>query len=313
LEKHIRLSCGVASAFLKDSGKWIITTKETSGDEVSETYDACVVANGHFAKLLLPKIFGLDTFIDSLSHSQSFRDASIYAGKNVIVVNGSYSGQDIVREVSKTTAHVYFSVRDSDLEGTEIPVNAKATKVTIISDLVSISGGTVQSRFSENKNVGAIIFATGYLYSFPFLDPSINSIPITDGQCVNELFLHLFHRYASNLCFVALPHSIVPFHLAEYQAELISAVYSGRVELPSLADMEEIEKTGGIGGAADAIPAKRHVFGTEVMRLLQKREFLYCDYLADIYGGEKVPEWRIDLRRNFKQLRKKYLFGVNED
>ena len=84
----------------------------------------------------------------------------------------------------------------------------------------------------------------------------------------------------------------------EYQVEHVISYRSNQTILPSIQEMKAIESQGGRGGlpVQQTLPATRHNFGIE-------REFGYCDALAEECGGEKVPEWRKDLRRRTPELR----------
>ena len=52
------------------------------------------------------------------------------------------------------------------------------------------------------------------------------------------LYQYIFHVQYPTLAFVETPEMIVPFALAECQAAVIARVWSGRLALPSLPDME---------------------------------------------------------------------------
>ena len=91
---------------------------------------------------------------------------------------------------------------------------------------------------SVERDIEAIILCTGYAYSFPFLvpiDPTIKD----EGIGALPLYQYIFHMQHPTLAFVETPEMIVPFPLAECQAAVIARVWSGRLALPSLRDMEE--------------------------------------------------------------------------
>ncbi|KAJ3271246.1 Flavin-containing monooxygenase FMO GS-OX1 [Terramyces sp. JEL0728] len=105
---------------------------------------------------------------------------------------------------------------------------------------------------------------------------------------INDLYLHMFYKPNPMYMFLGVPMGVVPFHLVEYQAELCVARIQGlRIDF-SGSDMEPLE------GKA------KHWFGAD-------REFVYCDYLASLYGGPLVPNWRKELRLNAATLRIKQL------
>ncbi|KAJ3323810.1 hypothetical protein HDV06_001180 [Boothiomyces sp. JEL0866] len=130
--------------------------------------------------------------------------------------------------------------------------------------------------------VDAVIFATGYRYSLPFCD----FLDIQDG--VNDLYLHLVYKPNPIYMLLGLPMGVVPFHLVEYQVELCIAMMQGLQLDFNGFDLEPLEGK------------PKHWFGAD-------REFVYCDYLASLYGGPLVSEWRKDLRTNAAALRVKQL------
>ncbi|KAJ3255555.1 hypothetical protein HK103_006191 [Boothiomyces macroporosus] len=137
---------------------------------------------------------------------------------------------------------------------------------------------TKEGEFKVEK----VIFATGYRYSVPFCD----FLDIQDG--INDLYLHLLYKPNKAIMLLGLPMSVVPFHLVEYQAELCVAIMQGlQVDVNGF-DLDPLEGK------------PKHWFGAD-------REFIYCDYLASLYGGPKVPEWRKELRTHAAALRTKQL------
>ena len=87
------------------------------------------------------------------------------------------------------------------------------------------------------RNIDAIILCTGYAYSFPFL-ASIEPTIKDDGIQALPLYQYSFHMQHSTMAIVELPEMAVPFLLAECQAAVIARVWSGRLNLPSLQEMQ---------------------------------------------------------------------------
>ncbi|KAJ2724505.1 monooxygenase [Coemansia sp. Benny D115] len=96
-----------------------------------------------------------------------------------------------------------------------------------------------------------VIFATGYLFKYPFIDDndvsdrlSCSSYPytppelLTDGHIVNDIYRYLLYIPNPTLSFFGLPHKATLFSLYEYQAHYLARVYLGKVPLPSFAQMQ---------------------------------------------------------------------------
>ena len=54
-----------------------------------------VVATGHFSTPNVPYFDGLERFPGRVMHSHDFRSADEFKGKDVLVIGGSYSAEDI--------------------------------------------------------------------------------------------------------------------------------------------------------------------------------------------------------------------------
>ena len=226
----------------------------------------------------------------------------------VLVVGGSYSGEDISREVAGVASCVYLSSRSwtsEALVGTgKMPFGDKdnitrygfgiaplATLMSIIRgkgvpQLCQRAAGPLQgptridppccrcgrhllvqeltpdgfALFPDGQRLGpvhAVIYCTGYLYTFPFLMEAGGSgdisaaepeedkggqsmpplFPSVIDQRVGPLYLQMFPPgLGPSLSFVGLPWKAVPFPMQEMQAKLVARALSGRVQLPSPED-----------------------------------------------------------------------------
>jgi hypothetical protein len=100
---------------------------------------------------------------------------------------------------------------------------------------VRFEGGRIE------KDIDAVIYCTGYLYSYPFLkmlDPPI----ITTGHRVAGLYRQIFNIVYPTLAFTALQKKIIPFPLSEVQAAAIAKVWTNKLYLPEREEMLLLEK-----------------------------------------------------------------------
>jgi cation diffusion facilitator CzcD-associated flavoprotein CzcO len=88
----------------KDTGKWIVTLRQPLEHEQedrwwTESFDAIVVATGHYTVPFIPHTPGLAAFSrhfpGSVEHSKAWRKPEKYRGKRVVVVGASVSAADI--------------------------------------------------------------------------------------------------------------------------------------------------------------------------------------------------------------------------
>jgi dimethylaniline monooxygenase (N-oxide forming) len=78
-----------------------------------ERFDAVVVANGVFARELVPEVPGRERFMGSVIHSAGYREPAAFAGRDVVVVGAGSSGADIAVELAAVARSVIVSVRQA--------------------------------------------------------------------------------------------------------------------------------------------------------------------------------------------------------
>ncbi|PKY03881.1 putative flavin dependent monooxygenase [Aspergillus campestris IBT 28561] len=247
--KHlVQFETQVLDVRLKEQGSqtWALTTRNlrTRADR-TETYDAVIVASGHFDVPYLPDIVGIKdwdaAYPGNISHSKLYDSPDPFRGKKVIVVGSSASGLDIGNQINKVSkGKVLASHRVMPL-----PTTTDKIYVPEIVEFLSPATHDRAVRFADGRveaQVDAILFCTGYFYSFPFLS-SLDPPVVTDGRRVENIYQHLFYAPNPTLIFPVLPQRIIPFPLAENQAAVFSRVLSGRLALPSYAEMKEWESS----------------------------------------------------------------------
>jgi cation diffusion facilitator CzcD-associated flavoprotein CzcO len=111
VKSFIQFETQVLDVKLKDAGlsTWDLTAKDLStGAKTTRTYDAVVVASGHFTVPYLPGTPGIEAWDTSypgiISHSKFYDSPEDFRDKKVVVVGSSASGLDIgaqINEVSK--------------------------------------------------------------------------------------------------------------------------------------------------------------------------------------------------------------------
>ncbi|KAK6432798.1 hypothetical protein LTR95_011026 [Oleoguttula sp. CCFEE 5521] len=113
LNQHIHLSTSVTKTNRDDGQrKWIVTTKSLNEPARTQTFDRLIMATGSLSKPRLPDISGLNAFKGEVVHSQNFKNASKYAGQNVLVVGaGATSADSIGYLLDAGAAKVYLSHR----------------------------------------------------------------------------------------------------------------------------------------------------------------------------------------------------------
>ncbi|KAL8687863.1 MAG: hypothetical protein Q9218_006082 [Villophora microphyllina] len=222
---------------------WLVCTKDLASNKASERYyDAVAVASGHHYVPMLPDIPGISqwnkAFPNVISHSKYYRTPDSFEDKKVVVVGNSASGLDIATQISTVCKHPLLNSKRS--EAPEFQRNARWKKeMPEIAEFLPPSDAFQAIRFADGQvisDIDAIVFCTGYYYSFPFLS-SLQPLVSKNGERVENTYQHLFWTPHPSLAFVGLPYKIIPFRTFEGQAAVLARIWSRRLQLPSKSAM----------------------------------------------------------------------------
>ncbi|KAG2443029.1 hypothetical protein HYH02_009444 [Chlamydomonas schloesseri] len=278
-----------------------------------EMYDAVVVCNGHYAEPRLPdpdQVRGLlppGHFPGQQLHSHNYREPAQWAGKTVLVVGASNSGEDVSRELSAGgAARVLLAARSwkNEAWGADAAPYGPANNIyryPMVSELHADGSVTFEGGRREGP-IDAIIWCTGYKYSFPFLRGAAADVAAVSDNCVGSpLWLHMMPPgpLAPGLSFIGLPWKIVPFPQMELQSKLIARLLSGRVPLPA-------ENAMRADVAAHLQAMREQGLPTRYMHMQGMDQFAYNDMLAAMCGPDvpPLPAWREVLYRATSALKR---------
>jgi thioredoxin reductase len=269
---------------------------DSSLERETKTFDAVVVCNGHYSAPRLPTYEGQDSFAGLQLHSHNYRRPDAFVGQNLVVVGAAFSGSDISQELLDHGAGaVYLSGRNwEDLAARSVDsADSEGTRQVIkVADVKRLVPGTKSVEFVDGRvidDVDVVMYATGYLYHFPFFDESPVECRIEDNR-VENLYQHVFLPHmAPSLSFIGIPWKVVPFPLFELQARWIGNLLSGVISLPSEQAMrDDIEKT--YKALGDLPKRYTHRFDAE-------SQGEYAKWLGKQCGEEDRawPAWRRDM------------------
>ncbi|KAJ2899983.1 FAD/NAD(P)-binding domain-containing protein [Zalerion maritima] len=252
LRNIIRLCTKVNNVrlFKGDTGhdKWEVDSQHTVSAAVeSETFDAVVVASGHYALPYVPRMKGIAEFHARypgiISHSKTYRDNSPFIGKQTVVVGNAASGLDIARQIN-TVCHKPLLISAQHPAPQPQLEHTGGQEVPEIEEFLLEGPPAVRFKNGQVEQVDAVLFCTGYLFSFPFLDNTMLGDPpvVNTGRRVQGLYRHIFHIRHPTIVFPGLPIKAVPFPVCEGQAAVISRVWSNHLSLPPVPEMREWEK-----------------------------------------------------------------------
>lgn len=120
--------------------------------------------------------------------------------------------------------------------------NGPSAHKKVVAEIVEFMEADRAVRFANGrieKEVDAVVFCTGYFYSYPFLAKDLRLV--SDGQRTQHVYQQIFQTTYPTLAFLALPQKIIPFPIAECQAAVIARVWSKRLQLPNKSEMNQWE------------------------------------------------------------------------
>jgi len=171
LKKLISFKTVVRSVtFDEDTEKFSVTTESLTEKKVmpTEVFDYVMVASGHYSVPFVPTYPGVEKFPGRVMHSHDFRDACEFEGKRLLVVGSSYSAEDLALQTVKYGAkHVICTYRTNPM-GFKWPSTIEERPI-----FTHVAGKIVHFSDGTTAEVDAIIFCTGYLHYYPFLEDKI--------------------------------------------------------------------------------------------------------------------------------------------
>ncbi|KAF2149846.1 flavin-containing monooxygenase-like protein [Myriangium duriaei CBS 260.36] len=288
------------------SSGWNLTTLSPSGTHTAH-YDAIVVANGHYNVPHIPSFPSLSSFAarwpGTVTHSMFYKHPSSYSAKKVLLVGNAASGTDIAAQLLPYVGTLLHSSRS---ESFLLP-----TPSDVKHDVPAVARFLPEQRGVEFVNgrietdIDAVLFCTGYLYSYPFLAlPEGEEKLVGKGTHVRGLYQHLFFQRDPTLAFPALPQRVIPFPVAEAQAAVLARVWAGRLALPEEGEMKawEDELMEGVERERDT-----HTLGFP-------KDAEYINFMAEWAGmagegGKRPPMWGERerwLRERFPEIKRAF-------
>ena len=147
LNKFVRFETYVEKVvYNSNTEKFSLISKHLPSQESNtEKFDNIMVCTGHFSTPNVPDFPGMESFPGEVIHSHDFRDATKYAGKQILVIGRGFSAQDIALLCFKYGAkHVTISYR-TKATGNNWPESVEERPL-----LTSVSGRKVE--FSDGSN-----------------------------------------------------------------------------------------------------------------------------------------------------------------
>ncbi|NXE70169.1 FMO5 monooxygenase, partial [Calcarius ornatus] len=262
LLRHIRFRTSVCRVSKRpdfaSSGQWEVVT-ESEGKQEAAVFDAVLVCSGHHTNAHLPlsSFPGIEKFKGRYLHSRDYKDAQAFTDKRVVVIGIGNSGSDLAVEISQTAQQVSRIApvghcqlcRDTRTKALAqlllcastccvwqcwlLPIRA-ARQLRL--GPTPLRDASHQLPLPSGEDVDAVVFATGYSFSFPFLE---DCVKVVENQIPLYKFMFPPELEKPTLAFIGLIQplgAIMP--ISELQCRWATRVFKGLNELPLQHDME---------------------------------------------------------------------------
>ncbi len=263
-------------AYDEASGQFSVTVEHLPDKQQrTELFDYVVVATGHFSVPNVPQFPGIETFTGRVLHGHDFRSADEFKGKDIIVVGGSYSAEDIALQSKKHGAKSVTISYRSQAMGFDWPEGMKEVPL-----ITGIDGATVSFKDGGSVDADAIILCTGYLHHFPFLE---DSLKLNTHNRLNPpgIYKGIFWLDNPKLMYLGMQDQYYTFSMFDAQAWYARDVMLGRINLPSKDDM-----------AADI---DKWVTREEALANPYQDIDFQTDYIKDLVAVTDYPEFDLDM------------------
>ncbi|KAM0419084.1 hypothetical protein ACHAPT_012023 [Fusarium lateritium] len=243
LEPYIQYQAQVLNV-RKLSGAWEVEILDLKANTTTRhEFDAIVIASGHFNDPFVPNTPGLVEFDKihpgAVLHSKFYRRPNTYADKKVVIIGNSASGVDLKAQVSQV-ARLPVIVAEKEKDG-QAGNSVDSSSVIHLPEVTQFIPDQRSLKFADGHvetQVDAVIFCTGFHYSYPFLQSLDPSVIDPKGGFVGHLWENILYSADPTLAFLSVPQRGIPFPLAEAQSSVICRMWSGRLDVPSESEME---------------------------------------------------------------------------
>ncbi|KAJ6646824.1 Senecionine N-oxygenase [Pseudolycoriella hygida] len=242
VEKRIQFRREIVRIRPKATSKWEIMVRNLMNETIEiQIFDAVMVCNGHYSVPRTPEFRGLDLYKGKTLHSHSFRSADVFKvdtikrrwniqGETVLVIGGASSGTDVAYFVSKVAQKATISTHDSK--------RSFPSEIHKKPDVKEFTENGVIFEDGSREDFSVVIFATGYLYSFPFL--SMDCGITVDDNFIQPLFKHTINIKFPTMCLIGMPYLVHPPLICYLQIQLFLKFFTGAKTLPSTEEMMRI-------------------------------------------------------------------------
>jgi cation diffusion facilitator CzcD-associated flavoprotein CzcO len=217
--------------------------------------------------------------------------------KKILIVGTGESAIDVcLQSLPYVKGPIYISQRTPH---PQYPTVFSRPGIKILPTISHLTANTVHlTNGKVLSDIDTIVFATGYLYTYPFLSSKIRPPPVK-GYRVPSLYQHIFDMHnPETIAFNGVVSESLSWLTWEKSAFLIALLWSGKIHLPPKEVQEEWEsrrltETGDRKFHVLAKISEQVVYFDELNELAA--EYLYTDATDDVllrsFPFKWVLEW----------------------
>lgn len=246
---------------------WLVTVTDLERDVTStRRFDILVICVGRYSLPYVPPYETLKLFKGKVIHSHDYRVPEQFEGQTVAVVGGGMSGVDICIELANVASQVVF-INRSDPKAHFENLPPKVLQLYAQIEEFGDNSMTIldlKEKAKKQINLDAVVFTTGYLFDFDFLDDSC-AIQ-TDGFTIDGLYRHIFNMKYPSMTFIGVMGHVLPFPLFDCQVQFVLQTVLNNVTLPPPEEMQaemEVEQLERF--KVGLKPRHRHQFTNEML------------------------------------------------
>ena len=197
-------------------------------------FDHVIVASGHYTIPNMPDFEGISKFPGRVLHSHDYRGADEFVGRNLLIVGGSYSAEDIAIQCYK------FGARSITISYRSCPMGFKwPDTVKEVPLLQRIKGHTAFFKDGTSvDNIDCIIICTGYRHNHSYMAEKLRLYCSGNLYVPSDLYKGIFWLPEPRLAYLGMQNQLYTLNMFDIQAALVRDVFLGYVQLPD-GDSEE--------------------------------------------------------------------------
>jgi len=329
LVRSVRLSKNLSPEEQFQARKFTVEAMRTTSTGhtyiTCHTFDYVVIATGHNSKPYVPEIKGIENFKGKIMNSKCFREPSTdyLKGKKIVVVGSGFSAIDIATQLLENPYIGPQDIEKVTIIGRKIGFLEESQDYSryISSGKLCLVQGEIESvideksiRFSDGTvhEADTLIFSTGYMFKFPFLDLEKDKFVDFDPKAFRGKFMGpIYKRFVCirepDLFFIGL---IDDSSLADLCFELhiliIRYLIEGKLKLPSkdkmvqsfLKDIDDLRFV--YQKPLDNFKLARETMDISYWR--EMKEWVNGAHRGDVEKGKRFEEMTLNVYRKMVEI-----------